>query len=64
MGLIKLLMKFIKENHLSFNVIFLIFIFFSTVLSIQINSTEKPNLRHFDVNEIENLIKSYNFKTY
>ncbi len=64
MGLIKLLMKFIKENHLSFNVIFLIFIFFSTVLSTEINSTEKPNLTKFDVNEIENLIKSYNFEPY
>ena len=54
MGLIKLLMKFIKENHLSFNVIFLIFIIFSTVLPTKINSTENPNLKHFDVNEIEN----------
>ena len=64
MGLKKLLMKFIKENHLLFNSILLIFIFFCIALPKYISSSEKPNLRHIDINEIENLIKSYSSAPY
>ena len=64
MGLKKLLMKFIKENHLLFNSILLIFIFFCIALPKYISSSEKPSLRHIDINEIENLIKSYSSAPY
>ena len=64
MGSTKLLMKFIKENHLLFNIILLTFIIFCAPLPKEVNSNEKLNSRFFNINEIESLIKLYNFAPY
>ena len=64
MGSTKLLMKFIKENHLLFNIIFLTFIIFCAPMPKEVNSNEKLNSRSFNINEIESLIKLYNSAPY